>query len=165
MQIMKIVSGGQTGADRGGLDAAITYKVLHGGWCTRGRKAEDGEIPKRYHLQETSSTKYLVRTERNVTDSDGTVVFTFGPPTGGNKRTIQFAKRHNKPCLHVDLDAVDDDTATAAVQVWLASDAFAGDLFTPAPETITLNIAGSRESKAPGIQARTKGIVSAVLKS
>ena len=79
---LKIISGGQTGADRGGLDAAMDLGIEHGGWCPKGRRAEDGRIPDRYTLEETTSTDYTVRTEKNVEWADGTVVFTFGAPQG-----------------------------------------------------------------------------------
>ena len=75
-KVEKIVSGGQTGADRAGLDFAIAHGIPHGGWCPKGRKAEDGTIPERYGLSETSRADYLQRTEANVRESDGTVIFT-----------------------------------------------------------------------------------------
>ncbi|NLX13574.1 MAG: hypothetical protein GXY44_07975 [Phycisphaerales bacterium] len=78
MPIIKIVSGGQTGADRGGLDPAIWCELPYGGWCPKGRRAEDGVIPARYQLQETPSNGYLARTEANVVDSDATAIFTYG---------------------------------------------------------------------------------------
>lgn len=56
--VEKIISGGQTGADRGGLDAAIALGIPHGGWCPKGRRAEDGKVPKRYRLRETSGANY-----------------------------------------------------------------------------------------------------------
>lgn len=160
-QIAKVVSGGQSGADRGGLDAAIKLRILHGGWCPRGRKAEDGEIPKRYRLQETQSTHGDTRTERNVIASDCTVVFTVGEPHGGSRNAIASAKRHGKPWLHLDLELLTDDAAAAELRQWLDSrpGALAGDLFNPAPEAVVLNVAGSRESRAPGIQKRVKAIV------
>jgi len=75
MRILKIVSGGQTGADRAALDWAIRNGVPCGGWCPKGRRAEDGAIEAKYPLKESSSRSYLQRTEWNVGDSDGTVVF------------------------------------------------------------------------------------------
>jgi len=80
--ITKLISGGQTGADRGGLDAAIHCDLPHGGWCPKGRKAEDGVIPAEYHLTEMLTDKYLPRTQANVIDSDATVIFTYGPLSG-----------------------------------------------------------------------------------
>jgi hypothetical protein len=66
----RIVSGGQTGADRAALEWAIEYQVPHGGWCPKGRKAENGRIPDRFNLPETPSSDYLQRNEWNVRDSD-----------------------------------------------------------------------------------------------
>src|SRR5215510_11495654 len=98
-----IISGGQTGADRGGLDAAGKLRIPRSGWCPRGRRAEDGRIPPEYPLKESSSSSYQDRTERNVTWADGTVVFTFGTPTGGSALTLRLAERHRMPFLHLDL--------------------------------------------------------------
>jgi len=79
---LKIISGGQTGVDRAALDAALSLNIPCGGWCPKGRKSEDGPIPERYPLQETDSASYPVRTEMNVRDSDGTLILTWGRPTG-----------------------------------------------------------------------------------
>jgi hypothetical protein len=98
-----IVSGGQTGADRGGLDAAIALQIDHGGWCPAGRRAEDGPIPSLYGLRETLSSNYAVRTQLNVRDSDGTVVFTLGAACRGSALTIECARKLSRPVLHIDL--------------------------------------------------------------
>ena len=74
--ITYIVSGAQTGADCAGLDVAIRHGFPHGGWCPKGRKAEDGRIGGQYQLVETPTANYLQRTEWNAMDSGGTVVFT-----------------------------------------------------------------------------------------
>ena len=98
-EIPKLVSGGQTGADRAALDWAIARRVPHGGWCPKGRKAEDGEIATSYQLQETPSHNYVQRTEWNVRDSDGTVVFSIAAVlTGGSKKTVLLARKHGSPC-------------------------------------------------------------------
>ena len=102
--VRKIVSGGQTGADRGALDAAIELGIEHGGYCPAGRRAEDGRIPDRYHLIETASADPAERTEQNVLESDGTLLVTRGPATGGSALTAALAARHRRPFLHVDLD-------------------------------------------------------------
>jgi hypothetical protein len=109
--ISKIVSGGQTGADRGGLDAAIQLGIPHGGWCPKGRKAEDGVIPAIYLLVETDSADYRIRTEKNVVDSDATAVFTSGELSGGSKLTADFAEMHGKPWRHIDLRATREGAA------------------------------------------------------
>jgi hypothetical protein len=96
-----IVSGGQTGADRAALDWALARGVECGGWCPKGRKAEDGPIDPKYRLKETPSAAYLQRTEWNVRDSDGTVLFSIEPTlTGGSLKTVDFARNTtNHGCL------------------------------------------------------------------
>ncbi len=144
MHISKIVSGGQTGADRGGWEAAIYCSLPYGGWVPQGRKAEDGLIPAKYSgLQETGSADYPARTEANVVDSDATVVFTYGPPTGGSKRTDELAKKHKRPCLSVNLDEPREKTVKQVVD-WLKS--------LSVPANGVLNVAGARASKSPGIE-------------
>ena len=92
MKPIKIVSGGQTGADRAGLDWALAHNVECGGWCPKGRKAEDGPINPEYPLKETPSDSYIQRTEWNVRDSDATILFSIEPTlTGGSLRTMEFA--------------------------------------------------------------------------
>lgn len=94
--------GNQSGEGRAGLDAAIRYGFPHGGWCPKGRKAEDGPIGGQYNLFETPSASYLQRTELNVRDSDATAIFTLAVAvTGGSLRTIGFAEKHRKPWVHI----------------------------------------------------------------
>src|SRR5947209_17179443 len=101
--LKKVVSGGQTGVDRAALDAALELGVPCGGWCPRGRRAEDGPIPERYPLRETSWDGYPQRTEWNVRDSDGTLILTRGEPDRGTALTARLANTQNKPCLVIDL--------------------------------------------------------------
>ena len=90
--IRKIISGGQTGADQAALDAAIKLDIPHGGWCPKGRRAEDGPIAPQYRLKETSRSDWRQRTEWKVRDSDGTVIFTIGDKlTRGSKATAKLA--------------------------------------------------------------------------
>jgi hypothetical protein len=98
--IRKIISGGQTGADSGALEFAIWHKIPHGGWCPKGRLCENGTIDPRYQLTETSTKNYPQRTEKNVLDSDGTVIFTISPNlNGGSKKTAALAAKHHKPWI------------------------------------------------------------------
>src|SRR6187200_1547206 len=100
--VEKIISGGQTGADRAALDFAIEHDIPHGGWCPRGRLAEDGKIEAGYELKETPDVYYPQRTEWNVRDSDGTVIFTIARRlTGGSALTRELAVEYRKPCLHL----------------------------------------------------------------
>lgn len=81
---VKIVSGGQSGADRAALDWAIQNDLPHGGWCPKGRIAEDGRIDSRYTLRETDSEGYRQRTRQNVVDSDGTLILNTGELSDGS---------------------------------------------------------------------------------
>jgi hypothetical protein len=145
----RIVSGGQTGVDRAALDVAIAHGIPCGGWCPRGRLAEDRPIPVHYPLQETESPKYAVRTRLNVRDSDGTLVLVFGEPAGGTSLTIEFAAELQRPCLVVDLDGSPEP---ATVAEWIA-----------AHRMTTLNVAGPRESTAPGVYSAALRFLSEVL--
>ncbi|MCX5912053.1 MAG: putative molybdenum carrier protein, partial [Deltaproteobacteria bacterium] len=98
----KIISGGQTGVNRAALDVAIEFGIPCGGWCPKGRKAEDGPIDPKYSLKETKSQEYQFRTEANVIEADGTLILTIGKPTGGTAYTAQMAFKYRKPHLVVD---------------------------------------------------------------
>lgn len=100
--MLKIISGGQTGVDRGALDAAIELRVECGGWCPAGRMAEDGIIPNRYPVIELANAGYAARTTRNVTDADGTLVILVGDPVGGTRETIGCCIEMQKPYLTID---------------------------------------------------------------
>ena len=82
----KIISGGQTGADRAALDWALSHNLPCGGWCPKGRKAEDGIIVAKYPLKESSSSSYIQRTEWNVRDSDGTIVLSIAATLSGGSK-------------------------------------------------------------------------------
>ncbi len=137
--LIKIISGGQTGVDRAALDAALELAIPCSGWCPKGRRAEDGAIPERYSLRETSSSDYRVRTEKNVEESDGTLILTWGPPMGGTALTIRLAKRRHKPYRIVDLS---EDRDAGKVKEWILEQ-----------KLCILNVAGPREGEAPGIHS------------
>ncbi|HOY58190.1 MAG TPA: putative molybdenum carrier protein [Verrucomicrobiota bacterium] len=140
--LRKIISGGQTGADRAALDFAIDHGIPHGGWCPARRAAEDGPIDLRYRLTETPSEDYTQRTEWNVRDSDGTVVFSLGVViTGGSRETVELARKHGRPCLHVCAEA-DADTAPSLVARFIREHGIE-----------VLNVAGPRASHEPGVGA------------
>ncbi len=152
MAVHKIVSGGQTGADRGGLDAAIELGLDHGGWCPRGRRAEDGVIPVHYRLIEMSSSSYAPRTEQNVLQSDATLIVTRGELSGGTALTKRLAHRHRRPLLHLDLAVLHQAEAAAVLRAWLVAES-----------VITLNVAGPRHSTCPGIGAEVRTLLLAAL--
>jgi hypothetical protein len=140
VSLVRLVSGGQTGADRAALDWAIARGVPHGGWCPRGRKAEDGTIARDYRLAETPSDGYLQRTEWNVRDSEGTVILSLSPAlTGGSKKTAEIAQQLGKPWLHLSKDASRGDAGSRLRR------------FLQEHHIRVLNVAGPRASTEPGI--------------
>jgi predicted Rossmann-fold nucleotide-binding protein len=149
MGLQRIISGGQTGVDRAALDAAMEAHIPCGGWCPKGRKAEDGTIPERYPLDETESTDYAARTRRNVRDSDGTLVLTRGGIEGGTAETVYNAQRMKKPCLQIDFD---NELDVAPVLAWIQQHNIS-----------VLNVAGPRESKCHGIYADALSFLRRVL--
>lgn len=141
--VTKIISGGQTGVDRAALDAARRRGVATGGYCPKGRRAEDGTIPADYgELIELATPDYPTRTRRNVAAADATLILTRGRLAGGSAYTAQVARRLGKPTLIVDLG---HRPRIAVVHAWLA-----------VHRVQVLNVAGPRESKAPGIYQDAK---------
>lgn len=138
--ITRIISGGQTGADRAALNIGLQLGIPIGGWCPQGRWAEDGIIDGRYPLQETPRRNPTQRTTWNVRDSDGTFILTWGTPTGGTALTIRMAERFKKPYLISNLE--DQPFPESAIR-WIRQQA-----------VYHLNIAGPRESSHPGTYAR-----------
>lgn len=148
MLVNKVISGGQTGVDQAALDVAIQCGVEHGGWCPRGRLCEAGTIPGKYHLSETSSTDYAVRTEQNVLASDGTLVLYQGELTRGTALTIKFLKRHQKPHFLKDFDAPAAKTELMEIRAWLNNERVG-----------VLNVAGPRASTNPEVGRLTYGFL------
>lgn len=146
----KIVSGGQTGVDRGALDAALALGIEHGGWCPAGRLAEDGRVPTVYRLVETDSSYYPDRTEKNVRDSDATLILYRGRMTGGTKLTKRLCQQVGRPELSISI--TDAGRARDKIVFWLNQ---------VRPEV--LNVAGPRESNAAGIQHETYEVLVAAL--
>ncbi len=136
----KIVSGGQTGVDRAALDFALHHGISCGGWCPKDRLAEDGRIPDRYRLQEVNGG-YSVRTERNVRDSDATLILIADELAGGTLLTRNLCRKHGKPYIVVKLTS---NNALGRARQWL-----------DATDIGVLNVAGPRESGEPGIYENT----------
>lgn len=147
--LAKIVSGGQTGADRAALEWALGKGVPTGGWCPKDRKAEDGRIPDCFPMQETPTGDYLQRNEWNVRDSDGTVIFTIAREiTGGSLRTLGFCQKLEKPVLHLSRER-ENGNAPRFLAEFLRSNRIA-----------VLNVAGSRGSKEPELADWVKDVLS-----
>ena len=133
-----VISGGQTGVDRGAHDAALGLGVPCGGWCPAGRLAEDGVIPARYPVSELRGAGYDERTRKNVENSDGTLIITFGHASGGTARTIEVCQKLGRPHLIVDAASI-----TFAEAVWRAV------RFVREEDIRGLNVAGPRASGEP----------------
>jgi len=137
----RVVSGAQTGVDRAALDVALELGIPCGGWVPKGRLDEVGRIPARYPgLEETTTAEWNERTEANVRDSDGTLILSRGRLTGGSKYTAEVAARLGRPCLHIDVATQSRRAASRAARKWI-----------DARGIETLNVAGPRASKDPGL--------------
>ena len=151
--LRKIVSGGQTGADRAALDVALDLGLEIGGWIPKGRWSEDGPICARYEgLQETDSADPSVRTTLNLRDSDATLIVSHGPLDAGSLLTLEEARRVSRPVLHLDLAATGQAAATKTLRDWLHK-----------TDPSTLNVAGPRASYDPRVYAETTKLLQTVI--
>jgi len=152
--IKKIISGAQAGADIAGIDAAMANNFPYGGWIPKGRRTEDGPLPEKYHLQEMTTTSYPKRTEKNVIDSDGTVIFTHGRLSGGSDLTRKLAEKHGKPWFHLNMKEHSVREAVERLTDWCAE-----------KQIELLNVAGRSASKDPDIYSVTYKVVCGLLKN
>ncbi len=150
--IEKIISGGQTGADRAGLDVAIKFNIDHGGWIPKGRKTEDGPLADKYKLKEMTSADYRERTKQNIIDSQGTVILSHGELTGGSKLTLSYAKVIGRPNCHIDLVAAEEFEASIMLKSFITENGIR-----------ILNVAGPRLSHQPWIYRDVKTVLEAAL--
>ena len=151
-RLRKIISGGQTGADRAALDAAIEMGLAHGGWVSKGRRTEDGPLPERYDVMETESRDYARRTAENVAAADATVLISHGPLAGGSALTREIAEKKGRPWLHLDLERMSRFDAARRVSRWLRQE-----------QVAVLNVAGPRASEDERIYTATRDILVTVL--
>lgn len=152
MTSIRIISGGQTGVDRAALDAALALDVPCGGWCPAGRRAEDGRIANRYPLKETASGDYAERTKANIRDSDATLLIGFGrfeATSPGTHLTAEVAEKWGRPVFVARLTAKNGGYACISeIRSWIGEHGIS-----------VLNIAGPRESEAPGVYAAAHDLV------
>lgn len=138
---IKIISGGQSGVDHAVLDFALKHEIPCGGWCPKGRIAEDGKISNKYPLQETTTSEYSERTEMNILNSDATLVIHSLEIDDGTKLTIELCSKYNKPLFELILQ---EETRKPGPINWIKEN-----------NVQVINIAGPRESNAPGIYKKT----------
>jgi hypothetical protein len=151
---VKIISGGQTGVDRGALDTALKHGIECGGWCPAGRVDEFGTIPGKYPVTEIAQGGYDDRTLQNVKDSDATLVLCNGEPRGGTRFTLECCKQLERPCHLIDATRTSLEKAAEGV----------GD-FVAEHSIKVLNVAGPRESEWPGGYRYASGVLELFFKA
>lgn len=139
--VEKIISGGQTGAERAGLDVGLELGIPIGGHCPKGRRSSDGPIDEKYPLEEMASRAYPPRTERNVQNGDGTVILTLRGMGRGSALTKHLAEKHSKPLLCYELSK--GKWPKEEFRQWLRDN-----------DIKVLNVAGSAEETSQGIYAK-----------
>ncbi|MCU0733946.1 MAG: putative molybdenum carrier protein [Methylotetracoccus sp.] len=149
---LTIISGGQTGVDRGALDAALAAGVTCRGWCPAGRLAEDGPLPDRYPLTELAHGGYPERTLKNIQDSDGTVILHFGRLEGGTLLTASHCAESGKPHRLIDLSATPPGLAVDAILRFIAES-----------RVTALNVAGPRASEEPRAYDTARQVIGRML--
>ncbi len=150
--MLSIVSGGQTGVDRGALDAALQAGFPCGGWCPDDCMAEDGVIDARYGLEPLPQGGYPERTRRNVLDSDATLILYFGELEGGTALTAACCEKQGRPLLLIDALVMNPEQAAEMVRDFVVSHAVK-----------RLNVAGPRASKTPAAHGYARNTVSRML--
>lgn len=152
MILGKVISGGQTGVDRGALDAAMAVGFPVGGWCPSDRASESGPIPARYPLQPLARGGYRARTLRNVLDSEGTVILAPGALSGGTLLTHKFCLEHRKPVLVLDAQKFTEEQAARELS-----------RFIEEHQVHILNVAGPRASNWSGGHQYAQNTLGALL--
>ena len=151
--LKRIVSGGQTGVDRGALDAALGLDFPCGGWVPGDRMAEDGVISDRYPLTALPHGNYRQRTRLNVVDSDGTAILYDGSLSDGTRLTHDLCKLLSRPCMLISAREIPDPIAAAEAVLKFIED----------NNIQILNVAGPRASGWKDGYAFTLGVVGQVL--
>lgn len=158
--IKKVISGGQTGADMGGLFGA--YKVPDietGGWAPKGFRTEAGPkqiLGTRYKLKETKSSTYPPRTKRNILNSDGTLWFGSTKSLGAGL-TLRLCHKHNRPVKRIRYNTKNHRLSKHEIPGLVK--------WVRRHNIEVLNVAGNRESKNPGITMFTEAVITRLLRA
>jgi len=149
--LKKIISGGLPGVELGALDAAIKLDIPHEGWVYKGQKTEDAVITDRYNVREIDNPSYYERIEKNIIDSDGAVILTFGQLLIVSKEIMETAKKLGKPCLHVKLVDCSRSHAIASIRKWMNNH-----------DLETVYFTGSKPSAAPNVYEESIRIIEGI---
>ena len=160
LMIGKVISGGQTGADRGALEAALKAGFAYGGLVPKGRLAEDGCVPAKFTaMVEADTEDYRFRTRWNAEHSDATLILAFSDQLeGGTQRTRQYCMNARKPVFVDNPNTPTTDGDRLVVFKWLAKVCKKNG-----GRPLILNVAGPRESKEPGLEAAVESYVARLI--
>lgn len=145
--LKKIISGGNTGAERAAIDAAIDLGIPYTGWIQNGRMTDGGILPNRYRLNEAPPSETGC-TERNIIESDGTLILSHGKLTGESALPAELADKHKRPLLHIDLEQIPAVNDASVIYRWMNQN-----------NVKDLNVTGSREIQDPAIYGDAKRII------
>lgn len=152
--VVKVISGGQTGADIAGVEAAMMLGVGTGGAMPRGYKTLDGNRPRYnmiYNMYDTASSAYPPRTYENVKNSNGTIRFYTKSDSPGELLTLKALAQYKKPYIDVDFASI-NPTTVKDVKQWIIKN-----------KIKILNVAGNSEQTSRGIENATFRFMVAVL--
>lgn len=138
--IKEIISGGQPGVERAALDAAIKLNLPHNGWTYRTRRTEEGILPDKYNVKASANTSFSERIEKNVLASEATAIITHGNLTIGLKIVRDYAEKHNRPYLHINLNENPINAASALIRKWMINNGIETVYFTGSKTTEGANI-------------------------
>ncbi len=133
--VIKILSSGQAGVERAALDVAIATEIDCGGWCAKGRMAEDGPLDAKYPVVETNTMSATKSSEANIRDSDGTLLLVWGKMAGPTLKTAAIAARLNKSLFIANMS---ENPSVGEIEAWATKS-----------KIKVLNVAGQKASEVP----------------
>ncbi|MGD9302407.1 MAG: putative molybdenum carrier protein [Desulfobacterales bacterium] len=149
--LKKIISGGLPGVELAALDAAIKLDIPHKGWTYKGQKTENDEIKDHYNVEEIANPSYFERLEKNIINSEGTVILTYGQLIRGASATKDLAEKQHKPCLLLELNKCTLSHTISSIRKWMDNHKIEEIFFT-----------GSKPIAAPNIHDEVIQIIEGV---
>lgn len=117
--IKKIISSGQTEADRVALDVAIKLRIPHGGCTSKGQITKTDKLPEKYKLKEMPTDNYSECIKQNVIDSKGTLIISYGSLSGDLDYAKKMALRYKRQMLSIDLNQMDVAKVALLLNDWI----------------------------------------------